>query len=79
MLRGPGFRDVDLALSRDFAFRGLGEDFDAQLRVDAYNVFNLVSLNTPSGASITAGSSTFGQILSANPMRQLQIGMRLSF
>ncbi len=79
ILRGPGFRDVDLAISRDFVFNRLGEGFDAQLRVDAYNVFNVVSLNTPSGNSITAGSSTFGQILSANPMRQLQVGIRLSF
>ena len=79
MLRGPGFKDVDIAISRDLVFRGLGEGFDAQLRVDAYNVFNLVSLNTPSGSGITAGSSTFGQILSANPMRQLQVGIKFSF
>lgn len=79
MLRGPGFKDVDLAVSRDFIFKSLAENFDVQLRLDAYNVFNMVSLNTPSGNSITAGSSTFGQILSANPMRQLQLGVRLSF
>jgi len=76
MLRGPTFKDVDLALSRDFPLR---EGLQLQFRADAYNVFNIVSLNTPSGNSITAGSSTFGEILSASAMRQLQLGVRLSF
>lgn len=79
MLRGPSFRDVDMAISRDYSFRGFKEAMDAQFRADAYNVFNIVSLNAPSGNGITAGSSTFGQILNANPMRQLQLGLKLSF
>lgn len=79
MLRGPMFKDVDLALSRDFSLNHLREGMDLQFRADAYNVFNIVSLNSPSGNSITTGSSTFGEILSANAMRQLQLGVRLSF
>jgi hypothetical protein len=73
MLRGPTFKDVDLAISRDFVFK---EHLDLQLRADAYNVFNLVSLSPP-GA--TVGSSTFGVITSASAMRQLQLGLRLTF
>jgi Carboxypeptidase regulatory-like domain/TonB dependent receptor len=73
MLRGPTFKDVDLAISRDFTFK---EHLNLQLRADAYNVFNLVSLNTP-GA--TVGTSTFGVITSASAMRQLQLGLRLTF
>jgi hypothetical protein len=73
MLRGPTFRDVDLAISRDFVFK---EHLDLQLRGDAYNVFNMVSLNPP-GA--TVGSATFGVITSASAMRQLQLGLRLTF
>jgi hypothetical protein len=73
MLRGPTFKDVDLAVSRDFVFK---EHLDLQLRADAYNVFNLVSLNPP-GA--TAGSATFGVITSASAMRQLQLGLRFTF
>ena len=73
MLRGPTFKDVDLAISRDFAFK---EHLGLQLRADAYNVFNLVSLNPP-GA--TVGSATFGVITSASAMRQLQLGLRLTF
>jgi hypothetical protein len=73
MLRGPTFKDVDLAISRDFVFK---EHLDLQLRADAYNVFNIVSLNSP-GA--TVGSATFGVITSASAMRQLQLGLRLTF
>ena len=73
MLRGPTFKDVDLAISRDFAFK---ERLRLQLRADAYNVFNMVSLNPP-GA--TVGTSTFGVITSASAMRQLQLGLRLTF
>jgi hypothetical protein len=47
-----------------------------QLRGDAYNVFNIVSLGLP-GA--TVGTSTFGLITSANAMRQLQLGLRFTF
>ena len=79
MLRGPTFKDVDLAISRDFSLSRMREGLDLQLRADAYNVFNTVSLSTPSGNSITAGSGTFGKILTANPMRQLQLGLRLLF
>jgi Carboxypeptidase regulatory-like domain/TonB dependent receptor len=83
MLRGPTFKDVDLAISRDFNFK---EHFRLQARADAYNVFNLVSLSTPAGNSVTCCSTpsmipagTFGKILTANPMRQLQLGLKLSF
>lgn len=79
MLRGPSLKDVDVAISRDFSLNRLREGLAIQFRADAYNVFNMVSLNTPSGNSITAGSSTFGEILSANPMRQVQLGAKLSF
>jgi hypothetical protein len=73
MLRGPTFKDVDLAVSRDFVFR---ERWDLQLRADAYNAFNMVSMNPP-GA--TVGTATFGVITSASAMRQLQLGVRLTF
>jgi hypothetical protein len=84
MLHGPTFKDVDLAISRDFNFK---EHFRLQARADAYNVFNLVSLSTPAGNSVTCCSTpstipapgTFGKILTANPMRQLQLGLRLTF
>lgn len=79
MLRGPTFKDVDFSVSRDFSLTRFREGLGFQIRADAYNVFNMVSLNAPAGNGATVGSSTFGVITSANPMRQLQLGVRLLF
>ncbi|MGA8617781.1 MAG: carboxypeptidase-like regulatory domain-containing protein [Candidatus Sulfotelmatobacter sp.] len=79
MLRGPTFKDVDLAISRDFRLSRIRERMSLQLRADAYNAFNLVSLNPPTGNGATVASSTFGEITSASAMRQLQIGVRFTF
>jgi hypothetical protein len=79
MLRGPTFKDVDLAISRDFSLAHFHEGMSIQLRADAYNVFNIVSLNPPVGNGATAGSTTFGQITSASAMRQMQLGLRFTF
>jgi hypothetical protein len=82
-LRAPGYRDVDLGLFREFRFER-GVVF--QLRGEATNVFNLVSLSAPSasGPPTVAGgtptSSTFGVITSAaSSPRVMQIGARLTF
>ena len=82
-LRAPGYRDIDLGISRDFRFeRGIG----LQFRADATNAFNMVSLNAPtgtSGAPATVGgaptSSSFGKITSAASPRLIQVGARISF
>jgi hypothetical protein len=76
MLRGPGFKDVDLAVFRDFTFK---ERYAIQARLESLNVFNMVSLNNPTGNGATAGSSTFGVITGAAQMRQLQFGLRFTF
>jgi hypothetical protein len=76
MLRGPTFKNLNLAISHDFNFK---ERLHLQLRADAYNVFNIVSLNPPTGNGATAGSTTFGAITSASAMRQLQLGLKFSF
>jgi hypothetical protein len=39
-LRGPGFKDVDLAVFRDFTFK---ERYAIQARLESLNVFNMVS------------------------------------
>jgi outer membrane receptor protein involved in Fe transport len=72
-LNAPGYRDVDLAISRDFQ---LNERFQLQFRAEGTNAFNMVSLGTPNA---TVNSSTFGQITSASPTRRLQFGLRLTY
>jgi hypothetical protein len=72
-LRAPGYRDVDLGVSRDFRFeRGIG----LQFRADATNAFNMVSLNAPT-ATLSSGNN--GKITGAASPRLIQVGARISF
>lgn len=70
---GPGSKNVDLGIFRDFKIR---ERFTLQARGEFTNAFNLVNLNNPEN---TLGSEIFGQILSAQDMRQAQVGLKLTF
>lgn len=72
-LTGPVYKDVDLAVSRDFQ---LPHGARLTFRVEATNALNLVSLGLP-GNSV--GSTTFGVIRTADPMRKVQLGLRLRF
>ena len=72
-LDAPGSRNMDLGVFRAFA---AGEKVRLQFRGEFTNVFNFVNLNTPNA---TLTSATFGQVTSAGPMRQLQLGLRLQF
>ena len=71
---GPGIRNVDLGVFRDFR---LGGRAVAQMRVEATNMFNSVNLMNP-GTNLNA-PATFGRIRSARDMRRIQLGARLSF
>jgi hypothetical protein len=78
LLSGPWYHNVDLAVSRDFR---LTAGTKAAFRFEATNVFNTVSLGLPGAAVPAAGttSTTFGVIRTANAMRRLQLGVRLTF
>lgn len=78
LLTGPGYKVVDLALSRDFRF---GERFKLRLRAEGTNIFNWVNYDQPNASTPAnvATSTTFGRITSAGPMRRLQFGVRLTF
>jgi hypothetical protein len=72
-LRAPGYKDIDLGLFRDIHFeRGV----TLQLRGEANNVFNLVSLSAPTA---TLSSSQDAKITSAYPNRIIQVGARVTF
>jgi Carboxypeptidase regulatory-like domain len=70
---GPGFKGVDLALSK--AIR-ISERKQIQLRCDAFNAFNWVNLGQPTGS---LASVNFGRILSANDPRIFQLGLKFMF
>jgi hypothetical protein len=71
-LRAPGYRDVDLGIFRNISF----ERFTLQLRGEATNAFNLVSLNAPTA---NLASSLDGKITSAASPRLIQVGARFTF
>ncbi|MGA3160109.1 MAG: carboxypeptidase regulatory-like domain-containing protein [Terracidiphilus sp.] len=70
---GPGYRDIDMSLFRDFA---IWQQVKLQARAEASNVFNLVSLGGPNA---NLSSATAGTITSASGMREIQLGLRLTF
>ena len=73
LLDAPGFKNVDMGIYRSF---GLGGTRSIQVRLEATNALNLVNLEAPT-TGLT--SATFGQIRTARPMRQMQLGVRYSF
>ena len=80
-LRSPRYFDTDLSLHKDFP---MGERFRLQFRSDFVNLFNHVQYNAPNmGVSfsnpITGAPSTMGQITSAQPMRNIQLALKLYF
>ena len=74
ILDGPGRKTVDLAIFRDFQIR---EQMKLQYRLEMTNGLNLVNLSAPGSALNSA--STVGTIRTARDMRNVQMGLRLSF
>jgi hypothetical protein len=73
LLRGPGRFITDISLAKSVE---LGARARVQFRAEAFNVFNTPNFNNPGRVF---GTATFGRITSAQPMRQIQLGMRLIF
>ncbi|QNI34317.1 carboxypeptidase regulatory-like domain-containing protein [Alloacidobacterium dinghuense] len=71
-LRAPGYRDIDLGVFRNISF----ERFTLQLRGEATNAFNMVSLNAPTA---NLASTLNGKITAAASPRLIQIGARFTF
>lgn len=71
LLDGPGLRNVDLSLFRDFK---LWERMLFQVRGEVTNAFNFVNLSNPNAS---LNSPAFGTIRSASATRQAQLGLRL--
>lgn len=78
LLTGPGFKAVDLALSRDFRF---GERYKLRFRAEGTNVFNWANYDQPNSTAPAslASPGNFGRITGAGAMRRLQFGFRFTF
>ena len=70
---GPGITNASLALTRNVTFAGTR---GLSIRVQANNVFNTVQYAT---IDTVVNSPTFGQVVSARPMRSVQIVARVRF
>jgi hypothetical protein len=73
ILQGPGYQNVNLALLKQVP---LSSRLRLQLRIEAFNLLNRTNLDLPDNFF---GSPTFGQVLSAESPRHVQLGARLSF
>ena len=80
--RGPGFKNLDMSLFKNFQVPGTRGPRSAkfQVRIEAFNTGNWVNLTNPSG-SVTAG--TFGRVTSTRGgtggSRVIQIGGKYIF
>jgi hypothetical protein len=82
--RGPGIMNTDLALFKNIDITG---DLRAQLRIEAYNVFNhtqfdqleTANLNPQWDQSGVQMNPSFGKVTSAQDPRIIQLALRLRF
>jgi len=71
VVRGPGFRDVDLSVFKEF--RIVREQY-LGFRMDAFNAFNMVSFGNPS----TSMSPQFGWLAQNNAIRSVERRLQFS-
>jgi hypothetical protein len=72
-LRGPGYFDVDIALSRRFRVR---EHQNLEIRAEAFNIQNKVNFLNPTAAM---NSSNFGRIQTDVSPRIMQFAVKYAF
>jgi len=73
---GPGLDNYDMALMKNIRLR---ESKSLQLRVEAFNVFNHAQFFGSQTIDGNIGSATFGQVISADPPRVIQLGTKFLF
>ena len=76
MLRGPGFRNFDLGLFKNFL---ITERLRLQYRAEAFNAFNNTNFGNPGGSF---GTTNFGRstgIAATSAQRSIQMGLKLYF
>ena len=72
-VRGPAYRDVDLALSRRVA---LGGSRTLEGRLEIFNLLNTANFGAPAA---TAGAANFGTITTALDPRLIQLALKYLF
>lgn len=76
-LTGPGYSDIDLAITRSFGIHIKGREQDRlEFRAESFNLANRVNFANPNA---TISSSSAGTITSAQDPRILQFGLKYIF
>ncbi len=70
---GPGLQQWDISLRKQFRIKG---SVKAAFQADFFNAFNNLILRNPATTVTNAG---FGTITSAAPLRNIQLGFRVTF
>jgi len=77
IVRGPGQRNADLSLSKQFTVKGMSDAARAEVRGEFYNAFNTPQFSLPGS---TVGSLNFGQVSSTSVSpRIIQLGLKYVF
>jgi hypothetical protein len=77
IVQGPGQRDIDAALSKNFGLKLPNDEGNVEFRAEAFNLFNTPQFSDP---VTSQNEATFGKIQTAavSP-RILQFALKLSF
>jgi len=73
-LRGPGYVNFDLALSKTTAL--IGERLKVEFRAEFFNILNHANFTSP---VTNINSGQFGQVTSTQPPRIIQLALRFTF
>jgi hypothetical protein len=74
---GPGFANVNTAVSKSFPIEALGEAARVQFRAEFFNLLNRVNLQSKRSENLSSG--TYGRITSASEPRILQFALKFQF
>jgi len=75
-MHGPGYLDLDLNLSHDFPLKKKKEGPVCTLSINSFNVLNHQNDTTYVGV---ISSSFFGEPVSAQPPRRMQLNLSIKF
>jgi hypothetical protein len=84
-LHEPGINNWDMAIEKNIYFRPGHEAQYIQLRLEGYNVFNHTQFCNTAGpfpcvdGDVADKGTTFGEVLTANPGRLVQLGAKFYF
>ncbi len=76
-VRQPGVKNVSMSFFKEFPMQTIREGMRMEFRFEAFNVFNHPNFAGPDTAF---GDGSFGTVtFLSNPMREVQLGLKLYF